>query len=117
MDTKDKNKKFAETLALGLYNLAVREGPIEDFHAENRPIGQKEMEVINRFAYNRLAYVFNLLYNGERETFEKLCLQDSVPLAMHFDAPDYESKEVIGLKEILEGFDFMAGWIKIDKPK
>ena len=100
---KDKNKqygKFLDAMAKGFYNLAMREGPLEDFHAEQRPIGQKEMEQINRHAFNRIGYMLNLLLSGENKKFEQICLMHAIALE-YFDPLDFNSKEVKGLEELL----------------
>jgi hypothetical protein len=98
-------------MAKGFYNLAIREGPIEDFHAEKRVIGQKGMEAINRHAFNRIGYMFNLLHNGENEKFEKLCILGALPLD-YFDPLDFNSKEVKGLETILREAELLVDTYK-----
>ena len=67
----NKDKEYYKQLdmfAKAFYNLSVREGPIEDYHAEGCLIGDKEMEKINRFGVNRLGYISRL----EKKIIEKL---------------------------------------------
>ncbi len=44
MEKDQEYYKSIDILAKGLYNIAFRSGPIEDFHAEGCPIGDKEMK-------------------------------------------------------------------------
>jgi len=114
---KDKDKeygKYLDAMAKGFYNLAMREGPLEDFHAEKRVIGQKEMEELNRHAFNRIGYMFNLLHKGENKKFERLCMLGALSLG-YFDPLDFESEEVKKLDEILKQADLLAATYKKKK--
>ena len=91
-------------MAKGFYNLVFREGVLEDIHAAKLPIGQKEMEALNRSSFNRIGFMFNLLHKGENEKFEKLCMVGAVPLS-YFDPLDLSSKEVKHLERTLKASD------------
>lgn len=94
------NEKQIDTLAKGIWNLIVREGPLEDFHAEKRIVGNKEMEAINRFGFNRLGYILKLLFE-DCEKFMSLCTVGALPLS-YFDPLDFKSDEVKSLDVIIE---------------
>lgn len=98
MTKENKTDKILEEYAKGLYNIAFRSGPIEDYHAEGCPIGDKEMEKINRFAYNRLGYMINLLLTDQYEKFNLLCEVEAMNLD-YFDPLDLESEEVKELEK------------------
>ena len=88
-----EKEQYIQLLAKGMYNMAVRSGPLENYHAEGCPIGDKEMEVINRYAYNVLCYLIKMMVDGDTDRFVTLCASESIFLS-YFDPPDYNSEEV-----------------------
>ncbi|MFA6282225.1 MAG: hypothetical protein WCY05_06985 [Candidatus Omnitrophota bacterium] len=102
--TKDENYyKYLNAIAKGLFNIIFRSGPIEEYHAEGRPIGDKEMEIINRFGFNRLGYMLDLFFSGEDgvEKFAKLCDTNAIFLS-YFAPLDFNAKEVLNLEKDYE---------------
>ena len=91
--------KILDIMAKGFYNLAFREGPIEDYHADCCPIGNKEMERINRFGFNRLGYLLDLILSGDMKKLLKLCEQGALALD-YFDPIDFNSAEVKQMEEV-----------------
>ena len=106
MALTDEQKKAIErdiqTIAKGIYSVAVRNGPIEVYHAEGRPIGQKEMEAINRYAYNVLCCLLKWFAEQKSEEFVTVCEFASRSLC-YFDPPDYDSAEVQDLYNFVSG--------------
>ncbi len=99
---KDKNYyNQLDTIAKAFYNLSVREGPIEDYHAEGCSIGNKEMEKINRFGVNRLGYLLDLLLSGEIEDLYKICSVGALGVS-YFDPIDLDSAENKQMKRLRE---------------
>lgn len=99
---KDKTYyKQLEVMARGFYNLAFREGPIENYHETGCPIGNKEMEKINRFGFNRLGYLLDLLLSGEEEKVLNLCKHGALAVD-YFDPIDYNSAEVREMEEVCD---------------
>ena len=97
---KDKTYyKQLDILAKAFYNYAFREGPIEDYHAERCPIGNKEMETINRFGVNRLGYLLDLILSGEVDKLFKLCSIGALGVS-YFDPIDLQSNEVKQMEKI-----------------
>lgn len=97
-----KSKKYYEQLnimAKAFYNLSVREGPIEDFHAEGHSIGNAEMEKINRFGVNRLGFLLDLLLSGETEDLYKICRVGALGVS-YFDPIDLNSEENKQMKKL-----------------
>jgi hypothetical protein len=96
---RDKNYfRFLDTMAKGLFNIVFRSGPIEDYHAEGCPIGDKEMEVLNRYGFNCMGYMLDLLFRGDMDKFMKICGGEAIFLS-YFDPLDFNSKEVKQLEE------------------
>lgn len=61
---KDKvfTKENLRKMAIALTHFAFRKGPIEDMHAApNNQLSNDDMEVLNKFMVNRLAYVLELI--------------------------------------------------------
>lgn len=69
--------KEIDMAARGLANFVFREGPIEDMHS-NKQLSQKDMEVLNKFIVNRLAYALGLIYDGKTDIYKKLILAHSL---------------------------------------
>lgn len=90
-----------DIMARGFYNLAFREGPIEDYHEEGCPIGNKEMEKINRFGFNRLGYLLDLILSGETEKVLKLCEHGALAVD-YLDPIDFNSAEVKEMEEVCD---------------
>lgn len=93
--------KALDIIAKGFYGMAFRNGPLEDYHAEGCSIGDKEMEVLNRFGFNRLGYLLDLLISGETDKLFTLCQSESLFLS-YFDPLDLESEEVKELEKSYE---------------
>ena len=91
--------KQLDVMAKGFYNLAFREGPIENYHEEGCPIGNQEMEKINRFGFNRLGYLLDLLLSGEKEKVFNLCKHGALAVD-YFEPIDFNSEEVKQLEEV-----------------
>lgn len=98
-------EQYIDILAKGFYGMAVRNGPLEDFHAEGRPIGDKEMEILNRHAHNVISYLLKLLIEGEIDKLYSLCAAESLFLS-YFDPADYNSEEVRRLERT---YDLLRG--------
>ena len=84
-------EQIVDTLAKGFYGMAVRNGPLEDFHAQGCPIKDKEMEILNRHAHNVLCYLIKMFLEGQTDKLFTLCSGEAVFLS-YFDAADYYSK-------------------------
>lgn len=81
--------------------MAVRNGPLEEFHADRRPIGQKEMEAINRYAYNVLCCLISWYSSEKLDELITVCGFESHSVS-YFDPPDYNSEEVQDLYRIYQ---------------
>ena len=100
----NKDKEYYKQLdmfAKAFYNLSVREGPIEDYHAEGCLIGDKEMEKINRFGVNRLGYLLDLLLSGEIEDLYKICSVGALGVS-YFDPINLDRDEIKQMKKLRE---------------
>ena len=98
-----KDKSFQEGIELvskGLWNIAFRGGPIEKFHSEGTPIGDREMEIINRYGFNRLCFMMELFLSGKGDDFINLCGANAQILS-YFDKMNPDSPEVKDLKQEL----------------
>ena len=101
-----KNEKYLNYLNImtkGIVGMAFRNGPIEDFHAEQRPIGNKEMEILNRFMVNRVGYILDLVFNDEFEKYETLCGAESLMVSF------FSADEV---KELEENYEIISKGFK-----
>ncbi len=55
-------KENISLISKAITHFAFRNGPIEDMHASpNNQLSDKDMEILNKFMVNRLAYVFSLM--------------------------------------------------------
>lgn len=96
-----EREEYIQMLAKGFYALAMRNGPLENYHAERRPVGDSEMEAVNRYAYNVLCRLIQWIIDGEMEKVISICTVEALTLS-YFDAPDYDSDEVKRLDTIYQ---------------
>ncbi len=55
-------EKNIDKIAKAITHFSFRNGPIEDMHADpDKQLGDTDMMVLNKFAVNRLAYIFQLI--------------------------------------------------------
>ncbi len=103
----EKYYEYLDKIAKGLFNIIFRDGLIEDYHAKRCPIGDKEMEVLNRFGFNRMGYMLDLLFSNDKDDFEKfqkLCFVESMFLT-YFDPLDFSGEDIKKLEEALKIID------------
>lgn|SRR5690625_125626 len=73
------NEDNLSEIAIAVTHFIFRNGPIEDMHASSdKNISNKDMETLNKFMINRLAYVFQLLMNEKWDEFGILILANSL---------------------------------------
>src|SRR5690625_2384600 len=73
-------------ISIALTHFAFRNGPIEDMHADmTKNITDKDMEILNKYMVNRIAYIFTLIKEENWTEFNYLIDQLAMMFGQHWD--------------------------------
>lgn len=87
-------------ISKALTHFAFRNGPIEDMHAdETKNITDEDMETLNKYMVNRVAYIFNLILEDRWIEFNFLVESTNLLYGRHWDEAVQDDG---GMKELFK---------------
>lgn len=83
--TKKELENVIDLYCKAFWNLAFRNTPLEDFHANKEPIDDEKMRILSKYAYNAMYKLFKYMIT-DKEKFTKIILAEN----FYFPCTEYD---------------------------